>query len=116
MISEKRFGRLEDKVDEIKEDISALNLDIRDFSGQIKRHIEGDEKIITELVPVIHQLKVFLEVDLPKLRELTLEKAVKVHIEKESFIQKNKWKLNLTIVGSLVSIVVALAKLGFIKI
>ena len=63
MVDEARFQRLEDKVDKVKEDIhevkeqlTAQILDMRNHIEKVEEHIAGDNKIIKELEPVLAKL------------------------------------------------------------
>ena len=70
-MDENRFARLEIRVDEIKDDVSELKADsklqreslkdikddIKQYTVEVKSHVAGDEKIISELVPLFDSLK-----------------------------------------------------------
>lgn len=115
MINEHRFGRLEHKVDEVKQEVSDLKLEIAVFTNEVKKHVAGDEKIINEIVPVLDQLKHFLDQDLPKLREVLIEREVKAHNEKSKILLKTKWKLNLSLIGGALSILYTLYRMEILK-
>lgn len=66
-----RFSRLENRVDEIKDDladvkaeqrvtnhhIETLNKNMEIHSELVKSHVAGDDKIITEIAPLIEEFK-----------------------------------------------------------
>lgn len=70
-MDETRFTRLENRVDEIKDDlaevkaeqkVNAMSLhdlkeDIREQTKAVLGHVAGDEKIITEIAPIIEEFR-----------------------------------------------------------
>lgn len=70
-MDEIRFSRLESRVDEIKNDVAEVKADTKILSHSIndlrdhvknhneivKTHVAGDEKIITEIAPIIEEFK-----------------------------------------------------------
>jgi methionine synthase II (cobalamin-independent) len=85
-MDETRFTRLEKRVDEIKDDLSEVKADVkitthtiddlktsfRDYTETVKKHVNGDEKIITEIQPIIEQFK--FEQELKRRRHESLKK------------------------------------------
>lgn len=75
-MDDKRFSKLENRVDEIKDDVSELKAetkvqhgmiqdlkdDFKDHISVIKSHIAGDDKIINKIEPIIPQIKDIREV------------------------------------------------------
>lgn len=65
-----RFARLEIRVDEIKDDISELKADskfhrevlkdikedLKSYTVEVSNHVAGDNKIITEIMPLLRSL------------------------------------------------------------
>lgn len=116
---EDRVERLDGKIDAIKDDVAELRTDLRVFTIQIEKHVMGDEKIITEIVPVLSQLKVFLEKDLPQIQSIIFKEEARKLLEKETLEKRNKQKVNLAIIASIVSITLGaiykLYQMGIIK-
>jgi hypothetical protein len=70
-VDEQRFGRLENRVDQIKDDVaevkaeqkvqSATNVEMKDaikeLTQAVTAHVAGDDKIITEIHPIIEEFK-----------------------------------------------------------
>lgn len=62
VIDESRFQRLEDKVDDVREDVGELRSDMKLYMRHIEDHIAGDKKVIDKLVPVLDKLPQIVEV------------------------------------------------------
>lgn len=99
-----RVEKLDDKVDQIKEDIIELRGDVKMYANEVKKHVAGDEKIITEVLPTIRSINTIL----PELQKLVLESHAKKISEKEQMTKKKKLKVNLAIVGSVVGTIIAI--------
>ena len=70
-MDDQRFGRLETRVDQIKDDVaevkaeqkvqSATNVEMKDalkeLTQAVTAHVAGDDKIITEIHPIIEEFK-----------------------------------------------------------
>lgn len=64
MVSEERFAKLEDKVEEVKETVGDMRTELALHRQEseihrklIETHISGDNKIINEISPILHTLK-----------------------------------------------------------
>lgn len=112
---EARVEKLDDKVDQVKDDLSELRLDVRAYAIEVKKHVEGDEKIISEIVPFIHSFNHFINNDLPNIKQLVINEEARKVLEKQSFVKKSNWKLNLSILTGILSIVYTLYKMDIIK-
>ena len=53
---EKRFDRLEQRVDEVKDDVVELKHEFRVHTELMKEHIAGDKKIIQKITPLLDAL------------------------------------------------------------
>jgi hypothetical protein len=70
-MDEQRFGRLENRVDQIKDDVAEVKADqkiqtianvemkdaIKELTHAVTAHVAGDDKIITEIHPIIEEFK-----------------------------------------------------------
>lgn len=52
-----RLERMEAKVDKLQENVSELHLDFKIHLKVIEEHVAGDQKIISEIQPLIQQFK-----------------------------------------------------------
>jgi len=113
-----RFTRLEQRVDEIKDDVSELKseskftkealqnlrVDIKDFTQQVKEHVAGDDKIVNQLIPILGVLPEVIE-------QFNFEKAKKV--ERNERIKYYASRIGL--VSLVVGLVLTVAKtFGFL--
>jgi len=96
---EMRVEKLDDKVDKLKEDIIELRGEVRVYAYEVNKHVAGDNKIITEILPVIHDIKRLL----PELHLLAQKEQARQLVEKESEAYKKKVKTNLSIIGGLLA-------------
>lgn len=85
-ISEERFGRLEDKVDHIKEDVLEVKSEVKHmndtFQKQIQlvnEHITGDQKIINVLEDLI-----------PDLKDMAIDHATQKRLQEEKKAQRQE--------------------------
>tara|TARA_R100001086_G_scaffold249698_1_gene190432 strand:- start:5267 stop:5587 length:321 start_codon:yes stop_codon:yes gene_type:complete len=99
-----RMDRLEVKVDSIKDDVSELKADFRVHVSKMDTrmevfadHIQGDNKIINEIQPLIEQL--------PKMAKIVKEYEYKK-------TRNKKLMQGLGVVAVIVGILSGLAKLG----
>jgi uncharacterized protein YaaN involved in tellurite resistance len=108
---EKRFDRLELRVDEIKDSVSeikadmkiqnhsieGLKIDLKDYTIEVKNHVAGDEKIITELQPLFDVL--------PQLQKIANDHSFREESGKRNIELIKKWSLRfgfiLTVAGVL---------------
>lgn len=95
MIDESRFQRLEDKVDDVREDVGELRSDMKIHMKHIEDHIAGDKKIIDKLAPVLDKLPDIVEI------------AEKHQFEKKA--KKKLWKM-VGVVGALAGIAASLSR------
>lgn len=96
-MSDDRFQRLEDKVDNLKEDVTELKTDFKihvskmeDRLDLFEDHITGDNKIISKIEPLLERMPELAEVlDDKKYRERAEE-------EKGKLRRKITWFLGTT--------------------
>jgi hypothetical protein len=100
-----RFERLDDKVDNVKLEVVELRGDIRRYTSEIIKHVDGDEKIVTEIMPTLLVFKHFIEHDLQDIKEIILKERAKEITAKESTKNKEAFKLTATIFATLAGIV-----------
>lgn len=100
-----RFERLDDKVDNVKLEVVELRGDIRRYTSEIIKHVDGDEKIVTEIMPTLLIFKHFIEHDLQDIKEIILKERAKEITAKESTKNKEAFKLTATIFATLAGIV-----------
>lgn len=93
---ENRFERLDDKVDNVKIEVVELRSDIKRYTDEIIRHVGGDEKIVSEIMPTLLVFKQFVETDLKDIKEIILKDKAnqvnqkEVEKKKQSFISTTK--------------------------
>lgn len=97
---EKKVEKVEDKVDSLKEDVIELSSNISHHIQMIKSHVDSDNKIITEILPTLRELNVLL----PDLRNIVLEKKSDEIQDLKSTKVKNSWKLNLSIGTAIIAL------------
>lgn len=112
---EKLEDRLNDKIDEVKSDIADLKSDVRLYAIEVQKHVEGDEKIISEIIPFIHSFNDFLNKDMPAIRNLIIKEEVRKEMEVQVVKKKSNWKLNLSLIGGVLSVIYTLYKMELIK-
>jgi hypothetical protein len=106
---ELKVEKIDDKVDKLKEDIFELKGDIKVYANDVRKHVAGDEKIISEVIPVIRSINDIL----PELKAITLYHQARKIQEQQDIIKKKKLKTNLTIAGAIVGIVTAVVGVFF---
>lgn len=111
---EDRFERLDDKVDNVKLEVVELRGDIKRYTSEIIKHVDGDEKIVTEIMPTLLVFKNFIENDLQDIKQIILKEKAKELNEKETVKSKELFKMSATnvsiVVGIVISIVTAIYK------
>lgn len=112
---EQRVEKIDDKVDQVKLDLTELRGDVKAYANEVKKHVEGDEKIISEIVPFIHSFNHFINNDLPNIKQLVLNEEARKIAQKESLIKKTNWKMNLSLVSAVIGIFYTLYKMDIIK-
>ena len=105
---EDRFERLDDKVDNVKLEVVELRGDIKRYTSEIIKHVSGDEKIVTEIMPTLLVFKHFVENDLQDLRQIILKDKAKELNEKETVKSKELFKMSATNVSIVVGIVISI--------
>lgn len=102
---EDRFERLDDKVDDVKLEVVELRGDLKRYTSEIIKHVDGDEKIITEIMPTLIIFRNFVENDLKDIRDIILKEKAKEITEKQTTKTKESFKLTATIFATLAGIV-----------
>ena len=110
MADDIRLGRLEDKVDVIKSEVSELRTDfkihvtkIEDKMDIFSDHITGDNKIISHLQPVLEQL--------PELTNIIKEYQFEKELRRRRSEKTKKIASTLGIVSVALGIIISLIKL-----
>lgn len=120
---EDKFDKLDDKVDTLKEDFIELKSDVKYYITRVDKHVSGDDKIITEIQPTLEMFNRFVKEDLPEIKKV-LESQEKKKIileykkieESKSLKEKMTWKVNISILGAILSIIYTIYRLGWIKL
>lgn len=102
---EDRFERLDDKVDNVKLEVVELRGDIKRYTSEVVKHVSGDEKIVTEIMPTLLIFRNFVENDLQDIKDIILKEKAKEINEKEIVKTKESFKLTATIIATLAGIV-----------
>ncbi len=105
---EDRFERLDDKVDNVKLEVVELRGDIKRYTSEIIKHVSGDEKIVTEIMPTLLVFKHFIENDLQDIKHIILKEKAKELNEKETVKSKELFKMNATNVSIVVTTIIAI--------
>jgi archaellum component FlaC len=105
---ENRFERLDDKVDNVKIEIVELRSDIERYTDEIVKHVSGDEKIVTEIMPTLLVFKQFVETDLKDFREIILKSKFEEINQKEIQKKKESFISNTKIVGGVLTAIGAI--------
>lgn len=103
-----RFERLDDKVDNVKLEVVELRGDIKRYTFEIIKHVDGDEKIVTEIMPTLLVFKHFIENDLQDIKHIILKEKAKEINEKETVKSKELFKMSATNVSIVVGIVISI--------
>jgi peptidoglycan hydrolase CwlO-like protein len=103
-----RFERLDDKVDNVKLEVMELRSDIKIYTSEVIKHVNGDEKIVTEIMPTLLIFKNFVENDLKDIRDIILKEKAKEITEKTNNKNKESFKLSATIAATLLGIFTAI--------
>lgn len=89
-IREERFQRIEDKVDDLKQDVTEIKSEMRHHVKVVEEHITGDKKIIKDWKPVVELV--------PQLKEIIDNHK----FEKELSKRRNRMLMTVaTVVGIL---------------
>ena len=100
---ENRIDRLEVKVDDIKENVTELKMDMKHLMPKIEEHITGDKKIISHLGPVLDKLPALIEI----VEQDQFEKMKK----KERAEKRNNLITKLTLVSMIIGIGAGVTKI-----
>lgn len=112
-MDDRRFERLEVKVDEIKDDVSELKSDVKvsfnRFSDRMDifaEHIQGDNKIINHIEPLLEKL--------PEISRIVEDYKFRDELKKRRMERVKKYSYYIGIVGSITGIILTLQRLGII--
>lgn len=112
-MDERRFERLEDKVDQIKSEVSEIKADMTinfsRFSNKLEifaSHIEGDNKIINHIEPLLDQL--------PELTQMIKDHKFKDELSKRRFARAKRVSVYIGLLASIVGMILTLQKLSII--
>ena len=102
-----RYDRLESKIDKVNDDVTEVKIDMAEVKTMVKttneimsEHIAGDNKIITQLAPILDELGSMVQ-------DHTYNK-----IRKEKRNEKLKTAgLKLSVAGGVVGLIIGIAKL-----
>ena len=100
-----RFERLDDKVDNVKLEVVELRSDIRRYTSEVIKHVDGDEKIVTEIMPTLLIFRNFVENDLQDIKDIILKEKAKEISQKETIKTKESFKLTATIFATIAGII-----------
>jgi len=103
-----RFERLDDKVDNVKLEVVELRSDIKRYTSEVVKHVNGDEKIVTEIMPTLLIFRHFVETDLKEIKEIILKEKAKEINEKEIVKSNESLSLTLKIIGGITGFVATL--------
>jgi predicted nucleic acid-binding Zn-ribbon protein len=105
-----RLVRLEDKVDQLKDDVADLKTDFKVMSAKVSskmdkfdEHIIGDNKIINHISPMLDKLPDLIDI----VQEYRLEKKQKA----ERAESLKTWSLRATVVSSAIALIVFIQKI-----
>jgi hypothetical protein len=113
MSDDTRLERLEDKVDDIKEEVGEIKTDLKvhttlveDKMRVFEDHITGDNKIITHIQPLLQ--------DLPTIKEAVDQFKYEQIKKKKSSEKLKSIAAKLGIVSLVITILIGISKLGWI--
>lgn len=110
---ETRFERLDEKVDDLKFELVEVRSDIKMYAADVQKHVAGDEKIISEIVPILNQFRNFMDTDLRDLKTMAEYEKAKRIMQDQDKKKKAKLKTYLSIAAKVIAIVSVLAGLFF---
>lgn len=102
---EARVERLDDKVDAIKVDVAELRSEVKIYTQEVKKHVSGDDKIVTEIMPTLMMFQEFCKNDLPQIKEILLERKVNQINEANSIKTTSKVQQKVVIIGGILAAV-----------
>lgn len=115
-----RFSRLENRVDEIRDDLSEVKSDskihnlfiaeikneIQNHHKTIKQHVIGDNKIIKEIQPLLAAL--------PELKVMIDDHKFEKEKKQRTFYNLKAWSIKLGIIGTVMGIIGAFFKFFYL--
>lgn len=100
---DKRLDKLEQKVDAVKEDVMELKSDFKVHTTLIKGHITGDNKIISDLKPILAKL--------PDIVEIVEDYQFSKQTRQRKMQAIADWTKKLTFVSTAIGVVYAILQL-----
>lgn len=98
---EMRVEKLDDKVDSLKDDVVDLRNDVKRYANDVQRHVAGDAKIITEILPVIYDIRLLL----PELHSIAQREQARRVTDAQNEAFKKRVKLNVSILAGFLAVV-----------
>lgn len=96
---EMRVEKLDDKVDSLKDDVVDLRNDVKRYANDVQKHVAGDNKIITEILPVIQDISLLL----PELTRIAQREQARRITGAEKEISRRKLKVNVSILAGILA-------------
>lgn len=100
---ESRVEKLDDKVDGIKIDVAELRSEVKIYTQEVTKHVGGDEKIVTEIMPAILAFQAFCKEDLPQIKAVILEKKAREINETNASKMRTFLQQKIVIVGGILT-------------
>lgn len=100
---DKRLDKLEEKVDAVKEDVMELKSDFKIHTTLIKEHVAGDNKVISDLKPILAKLPDIVQI----VEDYQYSKMNRQ--KKMEFI--TEWTKKLTLVSTAIGVIYAILQL-----
>lgn len=100
---DKRLDKLEQKVDAVKEDVMELKSDFKIHTTLIKEHVAGDNKVISDLRPILAKL--------PDIVEIVEDYQYAKQSRERKMQAIADWTKKLTFVSTAIGVVYALLQL-----
>lgn len=100
---DKRLDKLEQKVDSVKEDVMELKSDFKIHTTLIKEHVAGDNKVISDLRPILAKL--------PDIVEIVEDYQYAKQSRERKMQAIADWTKKLTFVSTAIGVVYALLQL-----
>lgn len=100
---DKRLDKLEQKVDAVKEDVMELKSDFKVHTALIKEHVTGDNKIISDLKPILAKL--------PDIVEIVEDYQFSKQARQRKMQSIADWTKKLTFVSTAIGVVYAILQL-----
>lgn len=100
---DKRLDKLEQKVDAVKEDIMELKSDFKVHTALVKEHVTGDNKIISDLKPILAKL--------PDIVEIVEDYQFSKQARQRKMQAIADWTKKLTLVSTAIGVIYAILQL-----